>query len=151
MKKALIIIFISGFALIGLTAFLRTAINPEKTIVGEWKEMDWEYEKTDKFLGSSAIGKSISDLEKAEIAKDLVIHQAETWTFEPNGNLKLKNDKNAKSVKWVLKGRGHILQLKYDKGTTENYFLTHLDDHRMVLNLELDNQARGIAKLVFTK
>lgn len=151
MKKALIITFVSGFALIGLTAFLRTAINPEKTIVGEWKEMDWEYEKTDKFLGSSAIGKSISDLEKAEIAKDLVIHQAETWTFEPNGNLKLKNDKNAKSVKWVLKGRGHILQLKYDKGTTENYFLTHLDDHRMVLNLELDNQARGIAKLVFTK
>lgn len=151
MKKALIIIFVSGFALIGLTAFLRTAINPEKTIVGEWKEMDWEYEKTDKFLGSSAIGKSISDLEKAEIAKDLVIHQAETWTFEPNGNLKLKNDKNAKSVKWVLKGRGHILQLKYDKGTTENYFLTHLDEHRMVLNLELDNQARGIAKLVFTK
>ena len=151
MKKALIIIFISGFALIGLTAFLRTAVNPEKTIVGEWKEMDWEYEKTDKFLGSSGIGKSISDLEKAEIAKDLVIHQAETWTFEPNGNLKLKNEKNAKSVKWVLKGRGHILQLKYDKGTTENYFLTHLDDHRMVLNLELDNQARGIAKLVFTK
>ena len=92
-----------------------------------------------------------STREKAEIAKDLVIHQAETWTFEPNGNLKLKNDKNAKSVKWVLKGRGHILQLKYDKGTTENYILTHLDEHRMVLNLELDNQARGIAKLVFTK
>lgn len=151
MKKALIIVIISGFASFGLMAFFKTAINPEKTIVGEWKEMNWEYEKSDKFLGNSGIGKAISDLEKTEIAKDLVIHEAETWTFEPNGNLKLTNDKSAKSVKWVLKGRGHILQLKYDKGTTENYFLTHLDDHRMVLNLELDNQARGIAKLVFKK
>lgn len=151
MKKALTIILIAGLASFSFTAFLRTAVNPEKTIVGEWKEMDWEYEKTDKFLGNSALGKSISEIEKTEIAKDLVIHQAETWTFGSDGSLKLKNDAQSKSVRWVLKGRGHILQLKYDKGVTENYFLTHLDNHRMELNLELDNQARGIAKLVFKK
>ncbi|MBP6619041.1 MAG: hypothetical protein KAX81_03595 [Leadbetterella sp.] len=151
MKKASLFIFICGLLSFGLTAFFKTGKNPEKTILGAWKEMDWEYEKTDKFLANSTIGKTISDLEKTEIAKDLVIHEAETWTFEPNGNLKLKNGKTSKSVKWVLKGRGHILQLKHAKGDTENYQLTHLDDHRMVLNIELDNQARGIAKLVFSK
>lgn len=151
MKKASLFIFICGLLSFGLTAFFKTGKNPEKTILGAWKEMDWEYEKTDKFLANSTIGKTISDLEKTEIAKDLVIHEAETWTFEPNGNLKLKNGKTSKSVKWVLKGRGHILQLKHAKEDTENYQLTHLDDHRMVLNIELDNQARGIAKLVFSK
>lgn len=151
MKKALITIVVTSLTFFGFTALLKTAVNPEKTIVGQWKEMDWEYEKTDKFLGNSEIGKTISEIEKMEIAKDLVIHQAETWTFLPNGNLKLTNNRRTRGVKWVLKGRGHILQLKYDKGTTENYLLTYLDEHKMVLNLELDNQARGIAKLVFSK
>jgi hypothetical protein len=122
--------------------------SPEKKIVGQWKELSWEYERVNK-LGNSS--KEITDDVKKIIGQHLLIHEAETWQFLPNGKLLLQAGENEKLVSWKIKGRGNILQLKYDNQVIENYNLTELDNNTMILNFDSEIQARGIAKLTFEK
>ncbi|HRE78226.1 MAG TPA: hypothetical protein PLL09_10435 [Flavobacterium sp.] len=122
--------------------------SPEKKIVGQWKELSWEYERVNKVGDSS---KEITDDVKKIIGQHLLIHEAETWQFLPNGKLLLQAGENEKLVSWKIKGRGNILQLKYDDQVIENYNLTELDNNKMILNFDSEIQARGIAKLTFEK
>ncbi len=122
--------------------------SPEKKIVGQWKELSWEYERVNKVGNSS---KEITDDVKKIIGQHLLIHEAETWQFLPNGKLLLQAGENEKLVSWKIKGRGNILQLKYDDQVIENYNLTELDNNTMILNFDSEIQARGIAKLTFEK
>lgn len=145
--------YISVFLLLilGFLIAVDVAPSPEQTIIGEWKELAWEYERVDK-VGDTVTEKVISDEVKQHIGQHLVIHEAETWEFMPNGQLKLITADEEKIVKWRIKGRGHILQIKYvDENVVENYNLTELDDNTMVLNFDSDLQARGIAKLTFQR
>jgi hypothetical protein len=142
-------VFLSG--IISFAIMINNAPNPESLILGEWGEMAWEYEKVDMYDGSIR-KKEIPDDLKKQIGQDLIIHEAETWVFLPNRKLKLiAANGTEKIVDWVIKGRGNILQLKHDDFTVENFNLTYLNDDSMVLNIELDVQARGIAKLTFEK
>lgn len=141
------IIYIGGF-LFGLTGFIlliSSTHNPENAILGEWKENKWEYEKVDKPTQDSIEFKDVL------VEQNLIIHKAETWTFLPKGRLRLTGEKLDKTVSWRIKGRGHILELRYDNNITEHYNLTELGDTKMVLNFELDMQVRGIARLTFEK
>jgi hypothetical protein len=138
-------VFLTGILV--FVSLISSAPSPETVILGEWKEMKWEYEKVNK-----SENKDYSSLETQEQAgQHLIIHQAENWTFLPGGKLKLSGKKNDKIVSWRIKGRGHILELKYDNNTKEHYNLTRLDGDKMVLNFESDMQVRGIAKLTFEK
>jgi len=125
--------------------------NPERQILGEWKEVKWEYEKVNQTDANGASLLQMQDDVKQAIGQHLVIHEAETWTFLPNGQLRLSGKVNNKIVSWRLKGRGHILQIKYDRNQYENYVIDKLDDGTMCLQFETDVQARGIAKLIFSK
>jgi hypothetical protein len=140
---------------LGVTAFvimISAAPSPESLIIGEWSELAWEYEKVNSGGDDSfQVKEKLSDELKKKIGKDLLIHEAETWTFLPNNRLKLSDGWSEKIVHWNIKGRGHILQLKYEGDIVENYNLTKLSDHVLVLNFESDVQARGIAKLTFEK
>ncbi len=140
-------VFVLGFAC--FLVMLLSSPNPESLILGEWKEMAWEYEMVDKVAKDDMA--ELSHELKDHSGKDLVIHKAETWTFLPNGKLKLTHDDDEKTVNWRIKGRGHILQIKYDNDTVEHYNLSELRSNKMVLNFEVDLQARGIAKLTFKK
>lgn len=143
-----IAVFVAGFS--SFFIMITTTNNPENIIVGEWKELAWEYEKVDK-VDSSGFDFTSDNIKEA-VAQHLVIHQAEVWTFLPNGRLKLQSNGEEKVVTWRIKGRGNILQLKHDNNNTvENYNLTLLDNNSLVLNFEADIQARGIAKLTFEK
>jgi hypothetical protein len=147
------IAYIGIFAL-GLMSFvivIKNSPSPESLILGQWSELAWEYEKVDKSLLDSTKYKTIAEDVKATIGQNLVIHEAETWHFLPNRKLKLISENSEKTVSWLIKGRGHILQLKYDNNSIETYNLTELSDDTLVLNFESDIQARGIAKLTFTK
>lgn len=123
--------------------------SPEKKIVGQWNEKSWEYERVNKVGDTNS--KEITDDIKKIIGQHLLIHEAETWQFLPNGKLVLKSGSSERLVDWKIKGRGHILQLKYDDNVIENYNLTELDNNTMVLNFDSEIQARGIAKLTFEK
>jgi hypothetical protein len=145
-------IYISIFMLV-VTFFVllfNYSPSPEIIILGEWKELTWEYEKVDK-AGNEVVYKNIPEEVKNTIAENLVIHEAETWEFLPHGKLKLSGENIEKTVNWRIKGRGDILQIKYDDGITENYILSELNKNKMNLNFETEVHARGIAKLTFEK
>lgn len=141
---------IFGVVLIIFITLMNASESPEKLIIGSWNELEWDYEKVNIADWDKRKSEPLFDLE-SEIGQHLLIHEAETWTFLPNGKLKLKGTNGEKIVEWSIKGRGNILQLKYDKDIKENYNMTRLSNNRMVLNFESDIQARGIAKLTFEK
>lgn len=94
--------------------------HPEKNLIGTWKEVSWHYEKVDKTEDGEFFKEIARDELKDEIAKNLVIHKSEEWTFEQNADLLLTGeDKEDKKLNWRLKGRGHILKLKYDNDKFE--------------------------------
>lgn len=141
---AVFFLFFAG-VMISFFLVLRASINPEKQIIGIWQEVDWDYEN------SYSVKDDSSHMVKAEISKDLIIHEAETWRFLPNGVLQLSGEKGYENLEWRVKGRGHILQLKHAKTRIENYNIDLLNDSTMVINFEVDLEVRGIAKLTFKK
>lgn len=135
---------------LGLSWVLGTSANPEEVIVGDWQELKWEYEVVDKNPEGLLVPKD-SEVIKSAVTRDLLIHMAENWQFMPNGKLKLKNNHTDREVTWRIKGRGDILQIRYDRDTVENYNIAFLDKEKMVLNFESAIHARGIAKLTFDR
>ena len=149
--------FAYGGTLIGfLCLFLvlmTNASSPNQLIEGTWKEISWEYEKADKDQDNSVLtGEVIADTLQRLIARDRIIHQAETWQFRPDGNLLLTNLRgNERGAQWALKGRGHVLFMQYDQEGTESYDIVKLTSDELVLHFHTDMQVRGIAKITFKK
>lgn len=152
MKPLYIYIAMVLFAVAGMFWTIGWMESPEHLILGTWKEHSWEYEKaysaaTLKVMNRDTISESVKD----QLGRNLIIHSAETWDFNPDGTLLLQGANTMKQVKWKLKGRGHILELEYDDRVIEHYNLTELNESTMVLNFDSDIQVRGIAKLRFNK
>lgn len=144
------LIYIAVFAL-GLTSFtvmMSSAASPEKLILGPWEEKKWMYE--DK----TSIGADILAASKTSVTNSypaFSLHEAENWEFLPGGKLRLTVNDEVQQLTWTIKGRGHVLQIKYAPGHVENYQLTELSKDKMVLDAESDVQARGIARLTFER
>lgn len=138
---------------IGLFLLLTSASSPDDLLPGTWQEVSWEYEKVDKNQDSDSLsGKEISNNVKQLISQDLIVHRAEQWEFLPGGALSLTGKNTpAVPIHWKLKGRGHILVLHYDDRTEESYTMVQLDENKMVLHFYTEIQARGIAKITFTR
>lgn len=152
MKPLAIYITVLLVIAFGMLGVMGAVENPESQILGTWNERAWEYEKaytraTRKALDADTMSQSVKD----QLGKHLVIHSAETWDFKPHGVLLLHGADTTKSVKWKLKGRGHILELEYADSVVEHYNLTELNEHTMILNFDSDIQVKGIAKLTFDK
>lgn len=128
------------------------AKSPEMIIEGEWKELAWEYEKADDVAISSKENDNNDSSYIKDIAgQNLVIHKAEKWIFCPDGKLILKGDNYTKEITWNIKGRGNILELKYDDNNIEHYSLTELQNDKLILNFDTSAHTRGIARLTFEK
>ena len=143
-----------GFFTLGISLFIlliSMSNNPENTIEGQWKELVWEYEKVDKNDTITNDYDNVSDFVKDVVGENLIIHKAESWIFKPNGKLILKGSNYSKEVNWTIKGRGNILEIKYDNNNCEHYSLTELSDNKLVLNFDTDTHTRGIARLTFEK
>src|SRR5690606_24256155 len=119
--------------------------SPAEHIEGSWKEVSWEYEKSEN------ASKKISAAIKTEICKELIIHEAEVWSFLSDGSLKLASDKNNETLSWTMKGRGNILELSHKTNKMEHYNIQVLNDDKMVLYFSTDIQAKGIVKMTFEK
>ena len=146
--------YISFFA-VGVFLFvilIGMANSTEAIIEGEWKELVWEYEKVDKINDTTKSDyDNVSYYVKDVAGQDLVIHKAEKWIFCPNGKLILEGNDYSKEISWNIKGRGNILELKYDNNNVEHYSLTELSDNKLVLNFDTNTHTRGIARLTFEK
>lgn len=143
-----------GFFSLGALMFvllISMSNNPENTIEGQWKESVWEYEKVDINDTAKSDYNKVSHFVKDVVGENLIIHKAENWTFKPNGKLILEGENYSKEVNWTIKGRGNILEIKYDNNNCEHYSLTELSNNKLVLNFDTDTHTRGIARLTFEK
>lgn len=118
---------------------LNFSTNPESQIVGKWDEIVWEYEQQE--MPSS----------KRSQSNGFLIHEAEVWNFLPDGTLVLEGDSSHSEASWSIKGRGHILQLKYANNYIENYNIDALGNNELVLNFEDGLEVRGLSKLTFNR
>lgn len=139
------------FCAVVFTSMMNYVSSPEETILGEWEEIIWEYEMGHKKGNTESLENAVSNDVKKQLGKHLVIHSSEKWEFFKDGRLKLIGDNFERIVFWNLKGRGHVLEIKYDDGITEHYNITKLNKNTLVLNFESEIQTRGLAKLTFGK
>ena len=148
MKLCLIYLAVFALGLTSFTVMMSSAASPEKLILGPWEEKKWMYE--DK----TSIGADILAASKTSAINSypaFSLHEAENWEFLPGGKLRLTVNDEVQQLTWTIKGRGHVLQIKYAPGHVENYQLTELSKDKMVLDAESDVQARGIARLTFER
>jgi hypothetical protein len=127
--------------------------SPDKRIIGKWKEASWVYDKVNHTEnGLARPQQEVAEDLRRQIARDLFIHEAETWEFLPDGMLIL-HKRGGKPVKlnWKLKGRGHILKLHYNNEQTEFYDLSELTADKMTLYIDVEIQAKGIVRITFEK
>lgn len=143
-------VFGVGFACFLIMLFV--AESPEQLILGEWVEQSWVYERlNNKGERKKYTSMRISNEKKRLISEDLIIHEAEVWKFLPFGKLKLIGNNKEKNVSWKLKGRGNILKLIYKNEKIERYIITELTQNTLIINVEFDIEAKGIAKLTFKR
>lgn len=139
---------------VGLVVLLTASSpSPDTLLTGTWQEVSWEYEKVDQAIKTDNLTeKQIAENIKRLIDQDLMVHRAEKWNFSPNGILQLLSaNAPARPLNWKMKGRGHILVLHYDDRMEESYTVAELNENRMVLHFYTELQARGIAKITFTR
>lgn len=154
-KKIILLYFLLGVAVLTLTTLFifGTFVHPEKAILGEWKQVSWNYEKVD--LKSEELivqGIDKNNTLDHDIFKSLTIHESEIWRFSSNASVEFsKKNSPKKALNWRLKGRGHILKIIEDGEPKEYYQIKELTNKRMVLHFENDVHARGIVKIVFLK
>ncbi len=150
--KIAYLLFLAAAA--GLIVLLTSGTpSPDNLLRGTWQEESWEYEKVNQSEKMDSVsGREIAEHVKQLIAQNLVVHRAEQWRFRPDGTLHLLSDQNTtRQLSWKMKGRGHILVLRYDDRMEESYTIAELTDDRMVLHFYTEMQARGIAKITFTR
>ncbi len=126
------------------------AQSPEHKIMGQWQEVSWDFERLD--VDTKSLHQDFTTLQRQEVYKNLIIHDAEIWDFRPQNTLYLNaKDQKPTQLKWAIKGRGHVLQLKYQDKKTETYQVHLLNEDEMVVYFNFDLQIRGIVKVTFKK
>ncbi len=125
--------------------------SPEIQLLGEWKEVSWEYEKLDSLISDESFDYMLTDHIKSQISKNLIIHEAEIWNFVDEHTLEMKSSNTQNSLNWTLKGRGNVLQINGSGGVIEHYIIQEISPNRMVLHFNSDMQVRGIVKMTFER
>lgn len=117
--------------------------DPEDSIVGCWTESDWRYERVD----------AVAPATEGRSHRRVLRHEAEYWELLPGGEIVIgRRDGRARRARWRLKGRGHVLTLRFpDTGEVEVYKVQELDDDELVLHYDLGMEVRGIARLTFRR
>ncbi|WP_425639894.1 hypothetical protein ACPUEN_09080 [Algoriphagus yeomjeoni] len=151
MKYTFIYLAIFTSTMVVYFALLSLQESPTSNILGEWKEISWEYEKLDSILRKdNSFDYMVTDHIKEQISENLIIHKAETWKFTDDETLEMQGSETQKSLHWTLKGRGNILQID-GANLMEHYEIQELSSDRMVLHFNFDMQVRGIVKMTFEK
>ena len=124
--------------------------DPEASLVGCWEEVEWTYERSDDPAPERWTDGVRS---RAYPDRQVLHHHAEWWSVGPRGQLQLAlSDGSTVRGRWRLKGRGHVLTLRYPRNDTfEVYDIKELDDDELVLQYDMGMEVRGIARLRFRR
>ncbi|MFD2037394.1 hypothetical protein ACFSKL_21535 [Belliella marina] len=144
------------FGMVAITLFLlvtRFGNQPMNDIIGEWKEVSWDYEKVDILNQADTLTiDDVLDQTRVQLGENFVIHKSEVWEFNKDNTLKVGFDDGSEEfVEWKLKSKGDILKLTHEGSVLEYYTIKELNKDKLVLHFHVDLNARGIVKLTFEK
>ena len=123
---------------------------PEAQLVGRWQQSGWAYEKLDspEARPECSYGRHIEAFEGRSIAR----HEVEYWEATDDGMLEVVLSNGTHRMgRWRLKGRGHMLTIRYGDGSVEVYDIKELDTARLTLRFDLGVEVRGIARFDFRR
>jgi len=141
-------VFLS-FLLSGALLIIINYENPERLIQGEWEEKHWSLEKDNAGLELANDNYLQLNLRR-EILRNIENLHLGTWKFQQDGSLTSEGDHSDK-MEWLIKGRGHILELRRDGKQVESFQIQQISDERMVLHLNFDLQVKGVIEIVLEK
>lgn len=136
--------------LIGSSLVVMYHESPERLIEGEWVEKEWSLEK-DNASAELASNSQLQEGLRKEILRDFEELHLGVWKFERNRSL-LSGDPNQRSdIQWLIKGRGHVLELRKDGHQIESFQIQQISHDKLVLHLNFDLQVKGIIEIILER
>ncbi|WP_437921963.1 hypothetical protein [Sphingobacterium sp. LRF_L2] len=136
--------------LIGSSLVVMYHESPERLIQGEWVETGWRLEKdnasaelTDHFYLQEGL--------RQEILRDFRELDHGIWRFNRNRALLTADPNHETDIEWLIKGRGHVLELRKNGKQIESFQIQQLSDEKLVLHLNFDLQVKGIMEIVLER
>ncbi|TYP96186.1 hypothetical protein BC792_10785 [Sphingobacterium allocomposti] len=136
--------------LIGASLTVMYHENPERLIQGEWVEKDWRLEKANA-TPASASTSELQERLKREILQNIEDLHLGVWRFYKDGTLESAEAGQGNGLEWVIKGRGHVLEVRKDGKTVESFQIQQISKDKLVLHLNFDLQVKGIIEIVLER
>lgn len=124
--------------------------DPETMLSQTWVETGWSFAKVDELPAEVRRfdGIRIRAFEEHVFFR----HESEYWHFYPDHSFEIAlKTGQIHTGRWRLKGRGHVLTLRYAGGGVEAFDVKELSADRLVLHVHLGMEMRGIARLTFSR
>ncbi|MFD1768289.1 hypothetical protein [Sphingobacterium suaedae] len=137
--------------LIGASLIVMYHESPERLIQGEWVEKNWRLEK-DNASKKIASTFHLQDELRKEILRNIEDLHLGVWKFEQDGTLLSAEEPSDHSgMEWIIKGRGHVLELRKDGRQVESFQIQQISKDKLVLHLNFDLQVKGIIEIVLER
>ncbi|TDS16112.1 hypothetical protein [Sphingobacterium paludis] len=136
--------------LIGSSLVVMYHENPERLIQGEWVEKEWRLEK-DNGSEELASNSQLQEGLRREILRDFEELHLGVWKFEENRQLQSADTNQNSKIEWLIKGRGHVLELRKDGKQIESFQIQQISNDKLVLHLNFDLQVKGIIEIVLER
>jgi len=134
--------------LIGASIVVMHFESPERLIQGEWVETAWRLEKDNV---SSTAGEQLQAGLRKEILQNVENLHLGVWRFDEDGTLQSATTAQKSEMEWIIKGRGHVLELRRAGKTVESFQIQQISKDRLVLHLNFDLQVKGIIEIVLER
>lgn len=136
--------------LIGSSVVVIYYESPERLIQGEWVEKEWRLEK-DNASPELASSSQLQEGLRKEILRDVEELHLGVWKFGEDRTLYAADASANRDLKWLIKGRGHVLELRKNGKPIESFQIQQISAERLVLHLNFDLQVKGIIEIVLER
>lgn len=136
--------------LIGSSLIVMYHESPERLIQGEWVEKEWRLEK-DNASPELASNSQLQEGLRKEILRDFEELHLGVWKFEKDRTLLSADPRQDSEIEWLVKGRGHVLELKKEGKQIESFQIQQISHDKLVLHLNFDLQVKGIIEIVLER
>ncbi len=136
--------------LIGSSLVVMYHENPERLIQGEWVEKEWRLEK-DNASPELASNSQLQEGLRKEILRDFEELHLGVWKFKKDRSLQSADSNQNNNIEWLIKGRGHVLELRKEGKPIESFQIQQISDNKLVLHLNFDLQVKGIIEIVLER
>lgn len=117
---------------------------------GRVVEKEWRLEK-DNASEELASNSQLQEGLRKEILRDFQELHLGVWKFEKDRSLQSADPNQKSDIEWLIKGRGHVLELRKDGKQMESFQIQQISDDKLVLHLNFDLQVKGIIEIVLER